>query len=53
LGFSWVGQVPEQHWGELMGKWGLKLRSLWFMAAKFAVATAFIVSVAAIAKYGL
>jgi hypothetical protein len=36
-----------------MGKWGLKLRSLWFMAAKFAVATAFIVSVAAIAKYGL
>jgi hypothetical protein len=36
-----------------MGKWVLRLRSVGFVAAKFAIATAFIVSVAAIAKYAL
>jgi hypothetical protein len=36
-----------------MGKWGHRLRGFGFMAAKFVVATAFIVTVAAIAKYAL
>lgn len=48
-----LGKFLEQTWGELMGSWGLKLRAFWFVAAEFAVAAAFIVSVAAIAKYGL
>jgi hypothetical protein len=36
-----------------MGKWVHRVQGVGFMAAKFAIATAFIVSVAAIAKYAL
>jgi hypothetical protein len=36
-----------------MAHWHLGLRRLCFLAAEFAVATGFIMCVAAIAKYGL
>ena len=39
--------------GSAMAHWHLGLRRLCFLAAEFAVATGFIVCVAAIAKYGL
>jgi hypothetical protein len=39
--------------GSAMASWHLGLRRLCFLAAEFAVATAFIMCVAAIAKYGL
>ena len=39
--------------GWLMADWQLRLRQLCFVAAEFAVATAFVVTFAAAVKYGL
>ena len=39
--------------GSLMADWQLRLRQLCFVAAEFAVATAFVVTFAAAVKYGL
>ena len=39
--------------GSLMADWQFRLRQLYFVAAEFAVATAFVITFAAAVKYGL
>ena len=47
------GVCPSNLGGSLMANWHFKLGDLCFLAAEFAVATAFIIAFAAVVKYGL
>ena len=49
--FDWAG--PRQPSGQRMDRSGDKLRGFWHVAAEFPLALVLIVTVAAIAKYGL